>query len=80
MVRDKIKKFAQLAVTTAPNQTQNGKFYPVPPYKVLPRCLPHCLRFAQKKVFHLGWGFCVFPKQQPPQRHGRQGRQRRLPP
>lgn len=35
VVREKVKKFAQLAVTSAPNQTQGGVFYPVPPYKVI---------------------------------------------
>eukprot|EP00667_Euglena_gracilis_P017145 EG_transcript_18035 len=35
VIREKVKKFAQLAVTTSPNQSQNGKFYPVPPYKVV---------------------------------------------
>jgi replication factor C subunit 2/4 len=35
VVREKVKKFAELAVTTAPNQTHNGKFHPVPPYKVI---------------------------------------------
>jgi len=36
VVRDKVKKFAQLAVTSAPNQKQqDGKFYPVPAYKVV---------------------------------------------
>eukprot|EP00906_Rhabdomonas_costata_P028776 RCo040683 len=35
VVRQKLKKFAQVAVSSNPNQTQGGKFYPVPSYKVI---------------------------------------------
>jgi|UniRef100_A0A7S4D2Y9 replication factor C subunit 2/4 len=35
VVRDKVKKFAQLAVTNTPNQNQDGQFYPVPAYKII---------------------------------------------
>ena len=43
MVRDKVKKFAQLAVTNTPNQNQDGQFYPVPAYKVLFAYVRSCL-------------------------------------
>lgn len=35
VIRNKVKTFAQAAVGSAPEQMQDGKFYPVPPYKII---------------------------------------------